>query len=262
MGNNGKKVDVSLLNWAQWHAAFDMCACGTGWLETNDIVRCAQVLPRSSWLQTDEVHHVHRPQTHCVTGVFVSTPIMASQCMKCAQVAMSAPLQGRQASLGLLYDRIARDAWSEKAASGLPFDLTAAAATVDTTILRLAQVEHDRLAKVRFLCSCHAAARALCMQANINVQPGKGATGKGGASGTMPHEQQRALDLTFVQVARAARAAKGAKAAKVTRVARQATTMLAKACVPDALVHIYARAECRVRQRQPPAELRSLSVPS
>jgi hypothetical protein len=64
-------------------------------------------------------------------------------------VALAASLGGRQAGVGLYYDRIARDLWSERAASGLPgFDLHKAAREVDATILRMAQIEFDRAAKV------------------------------------------------------------------------------------------------------------------
>ena len=55
------------------------------------------------------------------------------------QVAMEAPLSGRTARVGLLYDTLMRQRWAEKSAAGvLGFSAEAEAQSLERTVLHLA----------------------------------------------------------------------------------------------------------------------------
>lgn len=146
MNSGGRKDQPQLLNWAQWHAAYDMSAFLLSPFPALLHHPLAQVDYRRSRHQSVRLGGLSRAQTRRVAGI-VTSRVMSPY-------VTALPSRWRLqpswvASVGLYYDRIARDLWSERAASGLPgFDLHKAAREVDATILRMAQIEFDRAAKV------------------------------------------------------------------------------------------------------------------
>ena len=65
------------------------------------------------------------------------------------QVAMEAPLSGRTARVGLLYDTLMRQRWAEKSAAGvLGFSAEAEAQSLERTVLHLAEAEWNRADQV------------------------------------------------------------------------------------------------------------------
>ena len=103
------------------------------------------------------------------------------------KVALEAPLAGRKAGPGLLYDKIVRKSWAERSRqSGVEhFNIEEASKGLDASSLRAAENEFDRAAKVARACRGR---RASCVTVAF---AGAGAGRPGHARGQRPRQWPR-----------------------------------------------------------------------